>query len=103
MDNMLKKQNTLMTHEACESKLRSVVRSSMHPYPGNWVAIGHAVVYYALAARKFSAGIKCRHCTIGSYLLRFCTSFVQSINIQCSTIGISKEISLIRHDTYINY
>ena len=23
-----------MTHEACESKLRSVVRSSMHPYPG---------------------------------------------------------------------
>ena len=61
--NMSKnKPNTLMTHEACESKLRSVVRSSMHPYPGNWVAIGHAVVYYAWAAREFSAGIKCRHC-----------------------------------------
>ena len=29
-----------MTHEACESKLRSVVRLSMHPYPGNWVASG---------------------------------------------------------------
>ena len=51
-----------MTHAACESKLRSVVRSSMHPYPGNWLAIGRAVVYYAWAARAFSAGIKCRHC-----------------------------------------
>ena len=52
-----------MTHEACESKLRSVVRSSVHPYPGNWVAIGRAVVYYAWAARTFSAEIKCRHCS----------------------------------------
>ena len=52
-----------MTHEAYESKLRSVVWSSMHPYPGNWVTIGHAVRYYARAARKFSAGIKCRHCS----------------------------------------
>ena len=51
-----------MTNEACESKLRSVVMSSMHPYPGNRVAIGRAVVYYAWAAREFSAGIKCRHC-----------------------------------------
>ena len=50
-----------MTHE-CESKLRSVVRSSMQTYPGNRVAIGRAVVYYAWAAREFSAGIKCRHC-----------------------------------------
>ena len=46
-----------MTHEAYESKLRS----SMHPYPGNEVAIGHAGVYYAWAAREFSAGNKCRH------------------------------------------
>ena len=51
-----------MTHAACESKLRSVVTSSMHSYPGNWVAIGHAVVYYARGAHAFSAGIKCRHC-----------------------------------------
>ena len=51
-----------MIHEACESTLRSVVRSSMHPYPGNWVAIRRAVVYYAWAAHEFSAGIKCRHC-----------------------------------------
>ena len=35
-----------MTHVACESTLRSVVRSSMHPCPGNWMAIGCAVVYY---------------------------------------------------------
>ena len=52
-----------MTHEAFESNLRSVVRSSMHPYPGNWVAIGRAVVYYAWTAREFSAGIKCQHCS----------------------------------------
>ena len=52
-----------MTHKACESKLCSVLRSSMHPYPGIRVAIGRAVVYYAWTDREFSAGIKCRHCT----------------------------------------
>ena len=63
MDNKSKnKSNTLMTHEVYESKLRSVVRSSMHPHPGKWVAIGYAVVYYAWAAREFGAGIKRRHC-----------------------------------------
>ena len=36
----------------------------MHPCPGNLVAIGHAVVYYARAAHAFSAGIK----TIGTVL-----------------------------------
>ena len=51
-----------MTHVACESKLRSSVRSSVHPRPGNWVAIESAVVYHIRAARAFSAGIKCRHC-----------------------------------------
>ena len=30
-------------------------------HPGNWVAIKHAVVYYAQAAHTFSAGIKSRH------------------------------------------
>ena len=36
MDNMSKnKPNTVMTQVACELKLRSVVRSSMHPCPGN--------------------------------------------------------------------
>ena len=51
-----------MTHLACESKIRSVVRSSMHPYPGDLVvAIGRAVVYYAQASQVFSAGIECQH------------------------------------------
>ena len=35
-----------MTNVACESKLRSIVRSSMHPCPGYWVVIGFVVVYY---------------------------------------------------------
>ena len=36
----------------------------MHPYPGSWVAIGRAVVYYARGAlyMAFGAGIKYRHC-----------------------------------------
>ena len=43
-----------------ESKLRF----SMPPCPGNWVAIGRAVVYYARAAQALSAGIKWRHCSV---------------------------------------
>ena len=31
-------------------------------YPGNWMAIGHAVVYYARITHAFIAEIKCRHC-----------------------------------------
>ena len=58
------KPSTAMTQVACESKLRSVVRSSMHPCPENLIAIGRAVVYYAQAAHAFSAGIKCRHCSL---------------------------------------
>ena len=48
-----------MNPVACKSKLRSVARSLMHPYLGNWVATRRAVVYCARAA--FSAGIKCRY------------------------------------------
>ena len=38
-----------MTHAyvACETKLLSVVRSSIHSWPGNMVAVGCVVVYYA--------------------------------------------------------
>ena len=53
-----------MTRVACESKLHSAVISSMHPCPGNWVAIGYAGVYYARAAHTLSAGIKCRYCSL---------------------------------------
>ena len=51
-----------MTHVPFKSKLLSFVRSSMHPCPGNCVAMGHAFVYYDQAAQAFTAGIKCRHC-----------------------------------------
>ena len=59
MDNMSKyKLSTSMAHVHvnCESKLRSVVRSSMHPFPDNWVAIGRAVMY-ARTAHVFIAGM----------------------------------------------
>ena len=36
----------------------------MHPCPGNWVAIGRAVVYYARAAQAFDARIKCQPCIL---------------------------------------
>ena len=58
------KNNNLMTHVACKSKLRSVGRSSLYPCPRNWVALGRAVVYYDRAALEFSARIKCRHCSL---------------------------------------
>ena len=52
-----------MTEVACESKLRSFVRSCMHLCPGNVVPTGRAVVYHARAAHTSSAGIKYQHCT----------------------------------------
>ena len=55
------KPSTSIGHVACKSKLRSGVRSFMHPWPEKWVVIGHAVVYYAQAAHTFSAGIKCQY------------------------------------------
>ena len=65
MNDMLEnKPSTSMAHVACESKLRSLVRSTKHPYPEQWMAIGPAVVnmYYAGAALAFTAGIKRRQC-----------------------------------------
>ena len=46
MDDMCKyNRSTSMTHVDWKSKLCPVVRSSMYPCPGHWVAIGCAVVY----------------------------------------------------------
>ena len=59
-----------MTHIACGTQLRSVVTSHMHPSQET-VAIGRAIVNYARAARSFSTGIKCRHCTVYSYFLGY--------------------------------
>ena len=56
------KASTLLTHVACELKLRSVERPSMYLCTGNLVAIGRAVVYYARVAHAFSARIRCQHC-----------------------------------------
>ena len=64
MDNMSKnKPSKSITHIPL---LRSVVRSSKRPWPGNCEAAGCAVKYCARAAQAFSAGIKCRHCKIVS-------------------------------------
>ena len=55
--------NPSMIHQACESKLRSIVRSSMHrELGGNWVC---GRVLWS-AAHTLSAGIKCRHCRVAS-------------------------------------
>ena len=51
------KPNTSMPYVACKSTLR----------PGNWMAIGRAVVYYARATHVFSAGIKCQSCVTFYY------------------------------------
>ena len=61
LDNIKNEPSTLMTQVACESKLCPVM--TCYPCPGNWLAIEHAVMYYAQAAHVFSAGIKCWHCS----------------------------------------
>ena len=77
-----------MTHVAYGSELRSVVRSSMHPCPGNWVAIWCAVVYYARAARLFTAGIKCQHCKKElNLLVLYCVTAIYAITVDFQNEG----------------
>ena len=71
-----------MTHVSCDSKLCSIVRSSMHSCPENWVAIRCAVVHYAWSAHAFSAGIKCRHCI--RYIEKYITTSKKSKIVVCS-------------------
>ena len=59
---LIVKPCTSMPKVACESKLPSLVRYSIHPCPGNWVAIERPVVYYVRATQAFSAEIKCLQC-----------------------------------------
>ena len=47
-----------MGHVACELKLRSLVRSFMHPCLENCMAIERAVVCYARTGNALSARIK---------------------------------------------
>ena len=35
--------------------------SFIHPFPGNWVAIGRVVMYFGPVANSFRAGIECGH------------------------------------------
>ena len=86
--NML---STSMPHVACKSKLRSFVRSSVHPCPGNWVAIERLVVHYTRSDHPFGAGIKCRHCICTSNLGEQFQSHDHMLNnrkhVTCLTIG----------------
>ena len=69
------KPSKAMTHVACEAKLRSVARSSMHPRSRNRVAIGRAFVYYAQVARAFSAEI--------TFLHSICTPSLLPYYVEC--------------------
>ena len=75
-----------MTHVTCGSKLRSVVRSSMHPWPGNWVVISHAVVYYARLPTHLVQ--EARHCRyVMTFLLLTSLNFFSgNLNLMISLI-----------------
>ena len=83
------KPSTPMSHIVYKPQLRSVSRSSMHPCPGNWVAIKHAVVYHARASHAFSAGFKCRLCILRSNVitisLRLCVENEKQWSFQLSS------------------
>ena len=53
---------------------RLFLRSSKHPFPGNWEAIKCAVV---CAAHAFSTEIKCRHCMFK----QICMYFAEEIKV----------------------
>ena len=77
--NMSKnKPNILIFHVVCKSKLRSVVRSSMHPWSANMVTI-EMVMHYARTVHALTAGIKCRHCTCNSILDLPSISFILDV------------------------
>ena len=63
---MSKNPSTSMTNITLKLELCSILRSSMHTWPGTWVAIGRAVVYSARAVHTFSAGITRQHCSLTS-------------------------------------
>ena len=56
--------STSMTHITCESKLCSVMMSSMHPYSGKLCGDRACSNILRLDCPAFSAGIKCLHCII---------------------------------------
>ena len=60
-DMSIKMPSTAMTQVACESKVCSVVRSSLHPAPGcgSQTDVQSCIMP---GLQEFSDGIKCRHC-----------------------------------------
>ena len=54
-----------------------------HPWPGNWVAIGRAVVYYAWAGHAYSTGFKYRHCTLKIISYWFLKQFLYFSAVCC--------------------
>ena len=99
-DNMSKnKPNTSMTHVAYDLKLRSVVRSSMHPCQHNWFAVGRAVVFYVQAAHAFSAGITRWH--VSTYIALIYLH-VASLAVYTKTYNILKyECTCRLSDKYV--
>ena len=57
-----------------------VVRAFMDPCPGIWVAIRHAVEYYAQATRAFFAGIKCRK-SIMPFVMNYTKRTIATVNV----------------------
>ena len=57
----------------------------MHPYPGNFVAIRRAVVYYDRTVHAFSAGIECWYCSYIGDMYSIC----------CYVVGTSITFSIL--------
>ena len=55
------------------------------------MAIGHAVVYYSRAAHAFSAGIRCRHCTLAQTLK---THYLASIPGSLLSLKMKRKMSI---------
>ena len=79
-----------LTQVACESMLRSVVRSCIQPCLGNWVEIVRAVVYCARAAHYYTATgtIELRHhlYSVANYSLVYPYCIVKAFSMLNSAI-----------------
>ena len=92
------KRSTPMTHIAFETNVRVVLKSHMHPCQGNCVATGRVVVNYARAARSFSAGIKCRHCThTHTYICAYIYTYIHTTHFSYFPYLIVVEMLKVLH------
>ena len=93
------KPSTPMNHVTCKSKLRSVVRSSIHTCPGNWAVIGRVVVYLCPGCPC----ITCKHCMPLTFAYKadaqiwfhlyaqiiYSYNYTKHALLMCGTIGFS--------------